>query len=66
MPSESDDNNPELEAITDELRTISFRLREIQRLLSMRVTQENKRLEERGSDRVTEPRFFTGEEESED
>ena len=37
----------------DELRTIGFRLREIQRLLSMRVEQENRRLESEGIDPVT-------------
>ncbi|AGN01707.1 hypothetical protein L593_08810 [Salinarchaeum sp. Harcht-Bsk1] len=39
----------------DELRTVGFRLREIQRLLSMRVEQENRRLEAEGIDPVTEP-----------
>jgi DNA-binding transcriptional MerR regulator len=39
----------------DELRTVGFRLREIQRLLSMRVEQENRRLQEEGIDPVTEP-----------
>lgn len=32
----------------DELRTIGFRLREIQRLLGARVAQENRRLEAEG------------------
>lgn len=41
--------------VEDELRTIGFRLREIQRLLSMRVAQENRRLEADGLDPVTEP-----------
>ena len=41
----------------DELRTIGFRLREIQRLLGMRVEQENRRLEAEGLDPVTRPRF---------
>jgi hypothetical protein len=36
----------------EELRTISFRMREIQRLLSMRVEQENRRLEAEGIDPV--------------
>lgn len=39
----------------EELRTVGFRLREIQRLLSMRVEQENRRLEAEGIDPVTEP-----------
>ena len=42
----------------DELRTIGFRMREIQRLLSMRVQQENRRLEAEGLDPVTEATFF--------
>ncbi|MFC6732440.1 MULTISPECIES: hypothetical protein [unclassified Haladaptatus] len=41
-----------------ELRTIGFRLREIQRLLSMRVVQENRRLEADGLTPVTEADFF--------
>ncbi|WP_338728357.1 hypothetical protein [Haladaptatus sp. DJG-WS-42] len=41
-----------------ELRTIGFRLREIQRLLSMRVLQENVRLEAEGLAPVTEAVFF--------
>lgn len=42
---------------TDEIRTVGFRLREIQRLLSVRVEQENRRLEAEGHEPVTEPRF---------
>lgn len=45
-----------------ELRTIGFRMREIQRLLSMRVEQENRRLEAEGLEPVTEPRFLGNEE----
>jgi hypothetical protein len=41
----------------DELRTISFRMREIQRLLSVRVEQENRRLEDEGIDPVPTARF---------
>ncbi|WP_332898801.1 hypothetical protein [Haladaptatus sp. CMSO5] len=41
-----------------ELRTIGFRLREIQRLLSMRVKQENVRLEAEGLAPVTDAAFF--------
>lgn len=41
-----------------ELRTIAFRMRELQRLLSMRVEQENRRLEAEGLDPVTRPRFL--------
>ena len=36
----------------EELRTIAFRLREIQRLLADRVEQENRRLEAEGFDTV--------------
>lgn len=42
----------------DELRTIGFRLREIQRLLGARVEQENRRLEADGIDPVTDHGFF--------
>ena len=41
----------------DELRTISFRMREIQRLLSVRVEQENRRLEAEGVDPVSGTEF---------
>lgn len=41
-----------------ELRTIGFRLRELQRLLSMRVEQENRRMEAEGLEPVTRPRFM--------
>jgi hypothetical protein len=41
----------------DELRTIGFRLREIQRLLAVRVEQENRRLESDGIEPIEEPRF---------
>ncbi len=46
----------------DELRTMSFRMREIQRLLAARVEQENRRLEAEGLDPVEEPRFVHHEE----
>lgn len=36
----------------DELRTMAFRMREIQRLLSVRVEQENRRLEADGIEPV--------------
>ena len=41
-----------------ELRTIAFRMRELQRLLGMRVEQENRRLEAEGLQPVTRPRFL--------
>lgn len=50
----------------DELRTISFRLREIQRLLGARVTQENRRLEAAGIEPVTDHDFFHPEDEREE
>lgn len=52
MPTPDSDRDASVE---DELRTIGFRLREIQRLLSMQVAQENRRLEDDGLDPVTEP-----------
>lgn len=42
----------------DELRTVAFRLREIQRLLGTRVRQENRRLEAEGLEPVTDHEFF--------
>lgn len=42
----------------DELRTIGFRLRELQRLLSMRVQQENRRLDAEGIDPIRDATFF--------
>ncbi|MFC6963964.1 hypothetical protein [Halocatena marina] len=42
QPSERTDD--ETATTREEIRTIAFRLREIQRLLSIRVTQENRRL----------------------
>jgi hypothetical protein len=41
----------------EELRTIGFRLREIQRLLAIRVEQENRRLDAEGLDRVSDTGF---------
>lgn len=43
--------------LRDEVRTIGFRMREIQRLLGVRIEQENRRLEQEGLDPVTRPRF---------
>lgn len=57
-PSQSDaDEMSEQQAQHDQLRTISFRMREIQRLLAIRVEQENRRLEAEGLEPVTESRF---------
>lgn len=44
----------------DELRTIAFRIREIQRLLSARVEQENRRLEAEGIEPVSNAGFREG------
>lgn len=44
-----------------ELRTMAFRMREIQRLLSMRVEQENRRLEAEGLEPVSSPAFLASE-----
>lgn len=59
------DSGPQLEggassaqsAQRDHLRTIAFRIREIQRLLAMRVEQENRRLESDGIEPVTDTNF---------
>lgn len=48
----------ERSGVRDQLRTIAFRLREIQRLLSMQVQQENRWLEAEGLEPVTEATFF--------
>lgn len=45
------------EAIHDELRTIGFRMREIQRLLSVRVKQENRKLAAEGIEPVDDSAF---------
>ena len=50
---------------TEQLRTISFRLREIQRLQAMRVEQVNRRLEAEGIEPVTDADFFRSRPESE-
>jgi len=52
----TDESNPV--SAHGDLRTVAFRMREIQRLLSMRVEQENRRLEAEGLDPVTRPRFL--------
>lgn len=44
----------------EELRTIAFRLREIQRLLSARVEQEDRRLEAEGLEPVGDSRLDHG------
>lgn len=47
----------------EHLRTIAFRMREIQRLIAVRVEQENRRLEDEGLDPVEESRFVRTEDE---
>ena len=42
----------------DQLRTVAFRMREIQRLLATRVEQENRRLEAEGLEPVEQSRFL--------
>jgi hypothetical protein len=56
--SDQSDSNPSSETSErDELRTMAFRMREIQRLLSVRVEQENRRLEAEGIEPVPTARF---------
>ena len=64
--AESTDASDRAESDTrDELRTVAFRLREIQRLLGARVRQENRRLEAEGLEPVTDHGFFHPEGEDE-
>ena len=42
----------------DHIRTLAFRMREIQRLLAVRVEQENRRLEAEGIEAVEGGRFL--------
>lgn len=49
-----------------ELRTIAFRLREIQRLLGARIAQENRRMAAEGLDPVTEGEFYRPEDADEE
>lgn len=57
-PESAAEEGPHASNERDELRTISFRLREIQRLLGARVEQENRRLEAEGMEPVTDHGFF--------
>lgn len=57
-PPTTSGGTPEATDEQSELRTISFRMREIQRLLAVRVEQENRRLEAEGLEPVTETRFL--------
>ena len=62
-PPQGEPPRSDAAADRDHLRTIAFRLRELQRLLAMRVEQENRRLEAEGIDTVTETRFRPAEDE---
>lgn len=57
-PERKGEGRPHASNERDELRTIAFRLREIQRLLGARVEQENRRLEAEGVEPVTGHGFF--------
>ena len=57
-PESASEGHPHASSERDELRTIGFRLREIQRLLGARVEQENRRLEADGIEPVTDHGFF--------
>ncbi|MEF8851529.1 MAG: hypothetical protein V5A28_03780 [Haloarculaceae archaeon] len=62
-------SQPEAEGPSDEpgesadIRTLAFRMREIQRLLAVRVEQENRRLAAEGLEPVTESRILDVDEE---
>lgn len=60
-PEYPDERRPDTSDERDELRTIGFRLREIQRLLGARIEQENRRMEAEGLDPVTDHGFFNPE-----
>ena len=65
--SDGDRTHDEETATSEELRTIGFRLREIQRLLAVRVEQENRWLEAEGLEPMTDSdRFGVDREESEE
>ena len=56
--SDGDRTHGEETATNEELRTIGFRLREIQRLLAVRVEQENRWLEAEGLEPMTDSDRF--------
>lgn len=56
-PDQSDNDRSSETSERDELRTMAFRMREIQRLLNVRVEQENRRLEAEGIEPVPTARF---------
>jgi hypothetical protein len=64
-PEAASEGRPRASNEREELRTIAFRLREIQRLLGARVEQENRRLEAEGVDPVTDHGFFQPDAEAE-
>lgn len=53
-----DEPDQEKSSSRDELRTIAFRLREIQRLLAVRAAQENRWLEAEGLEPVSDEEAF--------
>lgn len=57
-PGREPKDRPHASDQRDELRTIAFRLREIQRLLGARVEQENRRMAADGVEPVTDRDFF--------
>lgn len=57
QPEPTDERPAAVTTERDELRTMAFRMREIQRLLSMRVEQENRRLEAEGIEPVDGQEF---------
>lgn len=61
--AESQPSAEPAEETVDQLRTLGFRMREIQRMLAMRVEQENRRLEAEGLDPVSKPAFHDRSEE---
>lgn len=62
----ADESDPEKSSSRDELRTIAFRLREIQRLLAVRAAQENRRLEAEGLEPVATEKAFKEYEQAEE
>lgn len=54
----SNDLESEKSSPRDELRTIAFRLREIQKLLAVHAAQENRRLEAEGIEPVADEDVF--------
>lgn len=62
---ERDQRSSEQTDTDDELRAVGFRLREIQRSLSVRAEQENRRLQADGIEPATDSEFFRANDEAE-